>query len=93
MVTSCFLDQHHGASRVACAEDGGGGQTVVRARSHTDGMPSAEGRYLYADDLVRAMQAGRLSILRHHAIGMASAVDMCPCLQRRVRCNHNPGWT
>lgn len=61
-VAARILGQQLGASRVAYAEDGGDGETVVLARNYTDGVPGIEGVYRYADYgevLVRELRAGR----------------------------------
>ena len=62
LVAARLLGQHLGANRVAYAEDGGDGETVVLARNYTSGVPGIEGIYRYADygeELLRELRAGR----------------------------------
>ena len=61
-LASRLLGDHLGASRVAYAEDGGDGETVILTRNYTNGVPGIEGRYRYGDygeNLVRELRAGR----------------------------------
>lgn len=61
-VAARVLGQHLHANRVAYAEDGGDGETVILARNYTDGVPGIEGTYRYSDygdELIRTLRAGR----------------------------------
>lgn len=57
-----LLGRQLAANRVAYAEDGGDGETVVLARNYTNGVPSIEGVYRYSDygeELLRELRANR----------------------------------